>query len=82
MRKEQEDLNPQPKFVREPSWKDHDPWWIKYHKYIDSAEWKVFRIAIFAQRGARCERCWTTHGPLQLHHLHYGNLGHEKPEDV
>ncbi len=53
-----------------------------YKTYIVSAEWKTFRDKIIADRGYRCEKCGTHKGILQVHHLHYRNLGCEKPEDV
>jgi hypothetical protein len=54
----------------------------EYLAYLQSPEWKLFRLTIFAQRGKKCERCGRTNGSIQVHHLHYQNIGHEQPEDV
>ena len=54
----------------------------RYQQYINSLEWKYFRDLIFAKRGRKCEKCRTTHGVFQVHHLTYDRLGCEKPSDV
>ncbi len=54
----------------------------KYEAYINSPEWKLFRVTVFAARGRKCERCCTIKGEMHVHHLHYRNFGKEKLEDV
>jgi len=58
------------------------PWWLKYDAYIHSPGWRVFRLGVFAMRGAKCERCGRTQGRLDLHHLNYHRLGRERAEDI
>lgn len=53
-----------------------------YAAYMRSPEWTDFRLAILAARGTICEKCGIATGTMQVHHLHYRNLGCEKPEDV
>jgi len=48
-------------------------------EYIKSPTWAEKSRKVFAIHGSRCYRCGTTEGPLQVHHLHYGTLGHEDP---
>lgn len=54
---------------------------VDYEEYINSGAWKMFRLAIIAQRGCVCERCGTA-GPVDAHHLTYKRLGYELPEDI
>jgi hypothetical protein len=54
----------------------------EYEAYINSPEWKAFRVQIFAERGRTCQDCGKQTGVMHLHHLHYRNFQHEKPEDV
>ena len=60
-----------------------DEWRAKYEAHINSLEWKLFRLTVFASRGTNCEACGLSDsGQRHVHHLHYRNLGHEKLEDV
>jgi hypothetical protein len=52
-----------------------------YRTYLGSAAWKAQAAAARARAGHRCSRCKRA-GPLDVHHLHYRNLGHEQPTDV
>jgi len=54
----------------------------RYEAYINSPEWKMFRLRIFAVRGARCEDCASDSGTLHLHHLTYKRFGKERDSDV
>ena len=62
----------------------------EYALYLNSIHWKQFRRWIMRERGGSCEDCgisnvWAVHSyksPLQVHHVSYVNVGHEKPEDV
>jgi 5-methylcytosine-specific restriction endonuclease McrA len=54
----------------------------EYEAYINSPEWRAFRMTIFAQRGRRCQNCGTEKGIIHVHHLNYNRFGHEKPKDV
>ena len=53
-----------------------------YQDYINSHKWKAFRDEILTTRGRKCEVCGKTEGEMHVHHLHYQNFRHEKPEDV
>lgn len=53
----------------------------RYQRYIQSAEWRLFRMNLFAKRGARCETCGNVRN-LQVHHLTYARLGKELDGDV
>ena len=61
------------------AWPDY---YAGYVAYINSAEWRAFRLLTFSLRGKRCERCGEEEGQRHLHHLTYRNLGHEEQEDV
>ena len=56
-------------------------WSPEYIEHINSSEWRNFREKIFRKRGRMCEDC-TEVERLELHHLTYENLGHERDEDV
>lgn len=74
-----------PKSAPKKTFKKPDPLYgerlIKYLNYIDSNEWKGIRYALFAKRGRRCELCWSGK-QLQIHHLTYARLFHEKLTDL
>ena len=53
-----------------------------YSLYIASSEWKGLASRIRFQRGNRCESCGTNRTKLDVHHLTYARLGHEKPGDL
>lgn len=59
-------------------------WWFEYNKYLKSPKWKEFRLLIIRLYDHSCQRCKNRFSKrfLQIHHLHYGTLGNEKPEDV
>jgi hypothetical protein len=52
-----------------------------YRKHIESPHWKGLKIMIVAERGSVCERCGKP-GPVDMHHVDYGRLGHELPQDL
>jgi hypothetical protein len=50
--------------------------------YLHGGHWREFRSRWWvAHPDARCEACGCGH-PLDLHHVRYGNLGHEGMGDV
>jgi 5-methylcytosine-specific restriction endonuclease McrA len=71
--------NPKPrkkanaKFVKKPT--------DSYEKYIHSTQWKLMREWLFHFRGKKCEQCNKTNN-LNVHHLTYDHLYHEKPTDL
>ncbi|TXH16947.1 MAG: hypothetical protein E6R03_04690 [Hyphomicrobiaceae bacterium] len=52
-----------------------------YRNYIRSEEWREFREIALDHHGRRCGRCGHKKR-LQVHHLHYENLGDESVDDV
>lgn len=52
----------------------------RYRKVIWSSPWKVF-ASEQRNMATGCERCGAP-DPAQVHHLHYGTLGRERPQDV
>lgn len=59
-------------------------WWKRYKLRVMSEGWRSFKASVIAKRGALCERCGASGSDrrIDLHHLSYKNLGHEKQEDV
>lgn len=58
-----------------------------YLAVINSKRWRELRLRLLRERGERCERCHKTWAPgfktsLELHHLTYERLGHERDGDV
>lgn len=54
---------------------------MPYRRYLQTPEWREKRRVEIAAAEHRCRRCGA-HGPLELHHLTYRNLGNEPPEDL
>jgi len=52
-----------------------------YAKYLRTDHWKSFRAKVLDQRGMKCSECGIAK-KIQVHHLHYRNLGHELMSDV
>lgn len=53
----------------------------EYREYLVSDHWFAFRDYVFSKKGYRCELCRATEC-IELHHLTYARLGHERIEDV
>ncbi len=56
----------------------------EYHQYLESDAWKERRNACLSEHDYQCQICGCTswRRPVDVHHLHYRNVGHEKPEDL
>lgn len=58
----------------------------EYRAHIASKEWRtVIRPAALERANHRCQFCgrgMAPGRPLHVHHVHYRNLGHERPEDL
>jgi hypothetical protein len=52
-----------------------------YRTYLGSPAWKARAAAARKRAGYRCSRCHKA-GPLDVHHLTYQDLGHERPEQL
>jgi hypothetical protein len=66
----------------EPQWKIPEvKHWTSYHEYIQSPEWRELRKIILDRDGNKCTQCGNT-VTLQVHHIHYENLFHERKEDL
>lgn len=51
--------------------------------YLQGSHWRQFRTSWWQTHpGARCARCGSSARPMDLHHLTYRRLGHERPSDV
>jgi 5-methylcytosine-specific restriction endonuclease McrA len=72
------ELLPKPRWRRDPPRPWHTP---EYCEYMHSPAWQATRERAFAVRGRACEQCGRM-GPLEIHHVHYFTLGHERPEDL
>jgi len=55
---------------------------IDYTNYINSKEWRSFKMVIVEERGMYCEKCDGSFKSLDLHHIHYNNFKKELREDV
>jgi hypothetical protein len=54
-----------------------------YHLYLRSQAWAARRREVIAEAGGACERCQRSFLVcLDVHHLHYRNLGNEAAEDL
>lgn len=64
-----------------------------YADYLQGEHWLTLRDRIFYKRGRTCEDCgwdedwqddfrYTNQGPLNLHHVTYARLGHERLADL
>lgn len=61
---------------------------LAYHDYLKSPEWSQKRQEALHRSGGnsldgpKCEACDTRAHSLDVHHLHYRNLGHEPLNDL
>lgn len=53
----------------------------KYHKYLDSPEWKAKRQLVFERDENLCQECKSAPA-FHVHHLTYANIFNEKLEDL
>ncbi|NGX54204.1 MAG: hypothetical protein K1000chlam4_00929 [Chlamydiae bacterium] len=54
---------------------------MNYQEYINSEAWAKRRIVAKIAAGYKCQKCGFEY-ELDVHHLTYENLGHEKAEDL
>ena len=54
---------------------------VKYEKYLLSPQWRRIRDGALRRAHFRCHRC-ASGSRLQVHHLTYDRLGHERDEDL
>ncbi len=59
-----------------------DEWRKKYQAHMKSSRWKNTRLALFKLRGKKCEACGSNHPSLEVHHITYERLGHERLADL
>jgi len=58
---------------------------LDYRRYLRSPEWRAKRHAAIVRAGYRCAVCrrlYLDERKLQVHHVTYDRLGHERPEDL
>lgn len=53
----------------------------EYLEYLRSPEWEAKKAKVFAARGRQCEECGS-HDHLEVHHLTYERLMHERLSDL
>lgn len=53
----------------------------RYHKYLLSPEWKALRKKVFERDEYRCRFCESSKN-LEVHHLTYERIFHERLEDL
>jgi hypothetical protein len=53
----------------------------RYHKYLQSDEWRAVRARIMKRARGKCEKCGKR-PPIQVHHKAYARLGHERDDDL
>jgi hypothetical protein len=54
----------------------------EYRAYLGSQEWRAFADEQKRLADYRCEDCRVRAWDVEAHHLSYGRLGRERPEDV
>lgn len=64
-----------PPVATAPSWR------ARYHAYLLSPQWQRRRRTVIARAAGACERCAGA-GPLQVHHLTYDRMFHERLTDL
>ena len=52
-----------------------------YQEYLHSAAWHEKRLLKLREAGFRCQLC-NSASPLQVHHRHYRDIGHENTRDL
>ena len=53
-----------------------------YSDYIQSPQWRTKARFVRSRDDNKCQICGATDGPLEVHHLTYDRLYHERPEDL
>ena len=53
-----------------------------YNQHLQSSGWRDTRRRLIAQSQHYCDRCGRLADYLEVHHLHYRNLGYELDEDL
>ena len=51
-----------------------------YRDYMQSAAWRTYRRQVLTRDKGRCRQC-RRRGPVDVHHLTYERLGHERLAD-
>lgn len=54
----------------------------EYTARIHSTAWRALCYRLYKQRGRVCQRCGRDDRPLQVHHLTYDHLGHEREYEL
>ena len=54
----------------------------EYQAYIRSSHWRRRRTAFLRKHGRWCVGCYRKGGTLEVHHLTYRRLGHERDSDL
>ncbi len=54
----------------------------EYKRYLRGEHWQSVRASILHRANGKCERCGRESDKLQVHHLTYRNLGHERYDEL
>ena len=54
---------------------------VSYVEYLTTTGWRVRAWNAKAAAGWVCQECGSD-GPLEVHHLNYARVGHERDEDL
>lgn len=50
--------------------------------YLKSTQWRELRLQVLKRDQYTCQSCFIDNVPLDIHHIHYDNLGNEPLEDL
>ena len=53
-----------------------------YHEYLESDHWQTLRYRQLKAAGFKCKECGTNEEQLEVHHLTYERLFHERDADL
>lgn len=56
-------------------------WWRRYHRYMESEEWRAVRRKVWQRENGLCQGCREVKG-AHVHHLTYERLGEELLTDL
>lgn len=53
-----------------------------YQEYLHTRHWRLVKARYRKRHKYQCTKCRSRENGLQLHHLHYRNIGRERDEDL
>ena len=76
-----DDVQARLKEIHTKAFGSRDSWWKRYTEYLQSEDWHNIRRKIIARDAGRCVLTLIKEN-LQVHHLHYKNVGKENQWDL